>query len=220
MADEALSLKRALEFIKKEPTIILPYIFGLIIAAVIALLAASSANEIMIAFHINAGTGITNSILRFIALLIVAILTNFFMVLAIFWQTFSSADLVDTGKFSVRTALSDSFETKGIILMIAIFISFVDIIISFIPIVGGLVASLFVIVAYVSIIVMNYNKKGLVRNITGMITTLGDIYKKEPTTGLFLGLMMLLYIVPNSLLEEIILVIMVIYGSLVLKQVL
>ncbi len=217
MADEAQSLKKAMNFIRTDPMIVLPFIFGAIIAAVISLFAEATAGELEAYFKIHGSATVSYGIENFIFDWIVAAISDFFMVFAIFWQTFASADLVERGKFSVGTSMSDAFGSKGLIFLIAVFISFVALIFLYIPIVGGLISALFTIVAFVAVISLNYNKKGLIGNITGMPTILNNYYKKEPTTSLFLGLMMLVYIVPNSLLEELVLLILVIYGSLVLK---
>jgi len=83
--------------------------------------------------------------------------------------------------------------------------------------VGGYISALFTIVAYVSVILINLNRKGLIRNMTSIISTLSDYYRKEPTSALFIGLLMLVYIVPDSLLDILVVFVLIIYGSIVLK---
>lgn len=145
------------------------------------------------------------------------IIIDFFLVLAIFWQTFSVSDLVDKGSFSIRTSLSDSLSSKGEIFLIAAFISFISLVFAYIPFAGGYISALFTIVAYVSVILINLNRKGLIRNMTSIISTLSDYYRKEPTSALFIGLLMLVYIVPDSLLDILVVFVLIIYGSIVLK---
>ena len=137
--------------------------------------------------------------------------------MAIFWQTFSAMDLIDSGDFSIRNSLSDSMASYGSIFGISLFISIVATLLSYIPVVGGILDSLFSIVALFSIIISLINKKGFIQNIIEMPNTLTDYYKKEATTGLFLFILILVFIVPNDVLDIIDLFVAIIYGSLVIK---
>jgi hypothetical protein len=215
MTDESYSLKRAMDIMQKDLSVILPFIFGMIITFVIEILAGAS-RIVVIEYYLR-GTQPIYGLELFIVNLIYALIVNFFIVLAIFWQTFSSSDLVDAGTFSARDSLSDALSSKGQIFVIALLISFISLIFDYIPFIGGYISTIFLIVAFVSAILVNLNKRGFIENITGMITTLNDYYRKEPTTSLFLGLLMLVYIVPNYYLEYLVLFVLMIYGSIVLK---
>lgn len=217
MPDEAYSLKRAIDFIKSDLLIILPFIFGAIIAAVITLFASATVDEVADTLNINAQPAVTGGIEIFILDWVVAAISDFFLFFAAFWQAFASADLIEKGKFSVGTSMSDAFSSKSQILMVAVFVSFVSLIFLRIPFVGEYISSLFIIVSFVSAISMNYNKKGLIQNITRMPAILNEYYEKEPTTALFLGLMMLVYMIPDEILQGLVLLVLVIFGSLVLK---
>ncbi len=217
MADEAYSIKRALNFLKADPLIVLPFIFGLIITAVITLFALGTVAEIEVYLNVAHQPAITAGAETFVFDWIIDAISDFFLIFAIFWQAFASADLVEKGKFSVGGSMSDAFASKMQILMISIFVSFVALIFLYIPFVGGYINALFTIVAFMAIISLNYNRKGLIRNITHMPVILNEYYEREPTTALFLALMMLVYIVPNEILKELVLLVLIIYGSLVLK---
>ena len=215
MPDESYSLKKAMEFIEKEPSVVLPFIFGYIILAVFGVLVDASEVDI-ISVYLKAGQPLLQ-IDIFLVNFVGNIIINFFLVLAIFWQTFSASDLIEKGTFSIKTELSDSLASKGEIFLIAIFISFIAMVFTYIPFVGGYISALFTIVAYVSIILLNLNRKGLISNMTGIISTLTGYYEKEPTSALFIGLLMLIYIVPSYELEILVVFILVIYGGIVLK---
>jgi hypothetical protein len=215
MPDESYSLKKAMDFIEKEPSIVLPFIFGYIILAVFAVLVDASEFDITSVYLKTAHP--LYHVDLFLVDFIGNIIIDFFLVLAIFWQTFSVSDLVDKGSFSIRTSLSDSLSSKGEIFLIAAFISFISLVFAYIPFAGGYISALFTIVAYVSVILINLNRKGLIRNMTSIISTLSDYYRKEPTSALFIGLLMLVYIVPDSLLDILVVFVLIIYGSIVLK---
>lgn len=215
MPDESYSLKKAMDFIEKEPSIVLPFIFGYIILAVFAVLVDASEFDITSVYLKTAHP--LYHVDLFLVDFIGNIIIDFFLVIAIFWQTFSVSDLVDKGSFSIRTSLSDSLSSKGEIFLIAAFISFISLVFAYIPFVGGYISALFTIVAYVSVILINLNRKGLIRNMTSIISTLSDYYRKEPTSALFIGLLMLVYIVPDSLLDILVVFVLIIYGSIVLK---
>ncbi|MHB1439723.1 MAG: hypothetical protein ACYCSO_01025 [Cuniculiplasma sp.] len=215
MPDESYSLKKAMNFIVEEPSIILPFIFGFIILAVFTVLVEASEFDI-IAVYLKSGIPLYGFYL-FLVSLVSNTIINFFLVLAIYWQTFSASDLVEKGSFSTRVSLSDALASKGEIFLIAIFIAFIFLIFGYIPFVGVYIQALFTIIAYVSVILLNLNKKGLIHNMTEITYTLSDYYKREPTSALFIGLLMLVYIVPNALLETLVIFVMVIYGSIVLK---
>lgn len=217
MADEAYSIKRALNFLKSDPLIVLPFIFGSIITAVITLFASGTMAEVEAYLNVARQPAITAGAESFIFDWIIDAISDFFFIFAIFWQSFASADLVEKGKFSVGGSMSDAFASKLQILTISIFVSFVALIFLYIPFVGGYINALFTIVAFMAIISLNYNRKGLIRNITHMPVILNEYYEREPTTALFLALMMLVYIVPNEILKELVLLVLIIYGSLVLK---
>ncbi|MGP6239113.1 hypothetical protein ACNF40_01690 [Cuniculiplasma sp. SKW4] len=216
MSDESKSMTSAFELLKKRPEIIFPFIFGLIIAGVIYTIAAA-----IISYLALGSLSPSNTNLFELYILVIhgieGLFLYYFIVLAIFWQSFSAMDLVDSGDFSIRNSLSDSLASYGSVLGIALFISIVSTLLSYIPVVGGIVDSLFTIVSLFSIIISIFNKKGFIQNIIEMPNTLTEYYKKEPTTGLFLFVLILVFIVPNSFLEIIDLFVSIIYGGLVIK---
>jgi hypothetical protein len=216
MSDESKSMTSAFELLKKRPEIIFPFIFGLIIAGVIYTIADVIISYIALVILKPSGTGIYELYILVIRE-IESLFLYFFIVMAIFWQSFSSMDLVDSGDFSIRNSLSDSLSSYGAIFGIALFISIVATLLSYIPVVGGIVDSLFTIVSLFAIMISIFNKKGFIQNIIEMPNTLTEYYKKEPTTGLFLFVLILLFVVPNSVIEIIDLFVSVIYGSLVIK---
>ncbi len=216
MSDESRSMTSAFELVKKRPEIIFPFIFGLIIAGVLYIIADEILNFVLLNI-IDA----RNPFLARLEFLIFSELESFilyyFIILAIFWQTFSAMDLVDSGDFSIRSSLSDALGSYGSVLGIALFISIVSTLLTYIPVLGGIFDSLFTIVALLSVIISLVNKKGFVQNIIEMPNTLTAYYRKEPTTGLFLFVLILVFVVPNSAIVVIDLFVSIIYGSLVIK---
>ena len=216
MSDESRSMTSAFELIKKRPEIIFPFIFGLIIAGVLYIIADEILNFVL--FNI---IDARNPVLARLEFLIFSEVESFilyyFIILAIFWQTFSAMDLVDSGDFSIRSALSDALGSYGSVFGIALFISIVSTLLTYIPVLGGIFDSLFTIVALLSVIISLVNKKGFVQNIVEMPNTLTAYYRKEPTTGLFLFVLILVFVVPNSAIVVVDLFVSIIYGSLVIK---
>ena len=218
MSDESASLDSSLYLIMKNPRIILPFIFGIIIGYILIYifdLIISSAN-FLIRQHL---TPVTLTLDSYAYFFITTELMFFFTVFAIYWQSYASSDQVETNEFSVSTTLSDTVSAIFTILFVSLFTSIIYVLFSIIPFIGSdIIDPLFFASALISVIISIYNKKGYVSNLIELPNSMYMFYKKEPVSGFILLIIILLFLVPNMLIDVLALLMLAILGSILIKN--
>lgn len=218
MSDESASLDSSLYLIMKNPRIILPFVFGIIIGYILIYIfdvIISSAN-LLIRQHLSP-VGLTLD--SYAYFFITTELTFFFIVFAIYWQSYASSDQIENKEFSVSTTLSDTVSAIFTIIFVSLFTSVIYVLFSIIPFIGSdIIDPLFFASAMISVIISIYNKKGYVTNLIELPNSLYLFYKKEPVSGFILLIIILLFLVPNMLIDVLALLMIAILGSILIKN--
>ena len=218
MSDESASLDSSLNLIMKNPRIILPFIFGIIIGYILTYIfdvIISIANFLII----KQLSPVALMLDSYVYFFITTELMFFFIIFAIYWQSYASSDQIENNEFSVSTTLSDTVSAIFTIILVSIFISIIYVLFSIIPFIGSdLVDPLFFASALISVIISIYNKKGYVSNLIELPNSLYMFYKKEPVSGFILLIIILLFLVPNKLIDVLALLTIAILGSVLIKN--
>ena len=218
MSDESASLDSSLNLIMKNPRIILPFIFGIIIGYILTYIfdvIISIANFLII----KQLSPVALMLDSYVYFFITTELMFFFITFAIYWQSYASSDQIENNEFSVSTTLSDTVSAIFTIILVSIFISIIYVLFSIIPFIGSdLVDPLFFASALISVIISIYNKKGYVSNLIELPNSLYMFYKKEPVSGFILLIIILLFLVPNMLIDVLALLTIAILGSVLIKN--
>ena len=218
MSDESASLDSSLNLIMKNPIIILPFIFGIIIGYILTYIfdvIISIANFLII----KQLSPVALMLDSYVYFFITTELMFFFIIFAIYWQSYASSDQIENNEFSVSTTLSDTVSAIFTIILVSIFISIIYVLFSIIPFIGSdLVDPLFFASALISVIISIYNKKGYVSNLIELPNSLYMFYKKEPVSGFILLIIILLFLVPNMLIDVLALLTIAILGSVLIKN--
>ena len=218
MSDESASLDSSLNLIMKNPRIILPFIFGIIIGYILTYIfdvIISIANFLII----KQLSPVALMLDSYVYFFITTELMFFFIIFAIYWQSYASSDQIENNEFSVSTTLSDTVSAIFTIILVSIFISIIYVLFSIIPFIGSdLVDPLFFASALISVIISIYNKKGYVSNLIELPNSLYMFYKKEPVSGFILLIIILLFLVPNMLIDVLALLTIAILGSVLIKN--
>ena len=218
MSDESASLDSSLNLIMKNPRIILPFIFGIIIGYILTYIfdvIISIANFLII----KQLSPVALMLDSYVYFFITTELMFFFVIFAIYWQSYASSDQIENNEFSVSTTLSDTVSAIFTIILVSIFISIIYVLFSIIPFIGSdLVDPLFFASALISVIISIYNKKGYVSNLIELPNSLYMFYKKEPVSGFILLIIILLFLVPNMLIDVLALLTIAILGSVLIKN--
>ena len=218
MSDESASLDSSLNLIMKNPRIILPFIFGIIIGYILTYIfdvIISIANFLII----KQLSPVALMLDSYVYFFITTELMFFFITFAIYWQSYASSDQIENNEFSVSTTLSDTVSAIFTIILVSIFISIIYVLFSIIPFIGSdLIDPLFFASALISVIISIYNKKGYVSNLIELPNSLYMFYKKEPVSGFILLIIILLFLVPNMLIDVLALLTIAILGSVLIKN--
>ena len=218
MSDESASLDSSLYLIMKNPRIILPFVFGIIIGYILTYIfdvIISIANFLII----KQLSPVALMLDTYVYFFITTELMFFFIIFAIYWQSYASSDQIENNEFSVSTTLSDTVSAIFTIILVSIFISIIYVLFSIIPFIGSdLVDPLFFASALISVIISIYNKKGFVSNLIELPNSLYMFYKKEPVSGFILLIIILLFLVPNMLIDVLALLTIAILGSVLIKN--
>ena len=218
MSDESASLDSSLYLIMKNPRIILPFVFGIIIGYILTYIfdvILAIANFLIIKHLSPVGLMLDSYVYFFIT----TELMFFFITFAIYWQSYASSDQIENNEFSVSTTLSDTVSAIFTIILVSIFISIIYVLFSIIPFIGSdLIDPLFFASALISVIISIYNKKGYVSNLIELPNSLYMFYKKEPVSGFILLIIILLFLVPNMLIDVLALLTIAILGSVLIKN--
>ena len=218
MSDESASLDSSVNLIFKNPRIILPFVFGIIIGYILIYIfdvIILSAN-----FFIKQQlTSVTLMLDAYAYFFITTALMFFFVIFAIYWQSYASSDQIEKNEFSVSTTLSDTVSALSTIIPVSLFTSIIYVLFSIIPFIGSdLIDPLFFASALISIIISIYNKKGYIANLIELPNSLYLFYKKEPVSGFILLIMILLFMVPNIFINALALFMVAILGSVLIKN--
>ena len=218
MPTESDSLDFSFRIIQKNPLIILPFIFCIIIGYILSItidVIFALINSFILPYLANL---ILLQVDYFVFLFITHAIWFFFVVFAFYWQSYASSDQIENGNFSFSATLSDTVTSWFTIIAIALFVSFVYTLFYIIPYIGPeIISNLFLAGALISVIMTIYNRKGYLVNIVEMPDRLYNYYKHEPITGFILLIIILLFIVPNELLMGLGFFLLAILGSLILK---